>query len=201
MRTMMTVATLAAMCVSLAGCATPRTIAVPGGTAKSQAAAASEPHKALDQFVGVWSIEGEFTPTPGAEPVRYTGRYESQSALAGHFVVMSREYGVVAEDAGRFSAFSVLGWERARGYVLTSYSTGGPATWTFASGQAPTGPDRFVLYSTHPRNLPAGAAAEASSVRVVLTIDGPDRQVHESFERQADGTERLVTRDVLTRVR
>ncbi len=162
--------------------------------AAAELAAPQEPHAFLARLEGSWDVVMLVFPAPGVPPHELRGSMISEVILDGRF--LHNEFEARGEDGMTLRGLGLTGYDNATEcftgtWIDTQHTSFSP----FSCGERSANGQRLILRSTFKDPL----TGEKLVKRDVLTLEGPDRHLYESFVSSSETSEFRAMSMVLTR--
>lgn len=147
----------------------------------------------LKKFEGEWTVERNFYPPSGGSPSRATGECTQKMVQDGRFLESGFTF---HQDGKTTTGTGISGFDPQTGLFTTFWYDSRSTRFSIRQSREPFDGKEIVLYSV---SLGATHGDEHASRTVSHLEDGDRRLLHQQFNRDAAGKERLLMELILTR--
>lgn len=147
----------------------------------------------LKTYEGEWSVERNFYPPGGGPPSKATGECTQKMVQDGRFLQSDFTF---HQDGKTTTGTGISGFDPQTGLFTTFWYDARSTRFSIRQSREPFDGKQIVLYSA---SLAASHGEERKSRTVSHLEDGGKKLIHQQFNQDAGGKEKLLMELIMTR--
>ena len=147
----------------------------------------------LKTYEGEWSVERNFYPPNGGPPSKATGECTQKMVQDGRFLESDFTF---HQDGKTTTGTGISGFDPQTGLFTTFWYDARSTRFSIRQSREPFDGKQIVLYSA---SLAASHGEERKSRTVSHLEDGGKKLIHQQFNQDASGKEKLLMELIMTR--